>query len=573
MKHKKQDIEYLDTLFESDLTFRMLFKNSPDPTWIINEQNLFVLSNKAAARTLGYDSVEALQATHPSKLSPEFQPDGKSSLEKANEMMATAHREGVHRFEWVHTRRNGENFPVEVTLSELIIDSRHYLYCSWNDITERKKAEDALKHSERHFKHLIKSSPAVIYSTRASGDYGATFISENVKQLLGYEPHDFIDDPYFWMNHIHPEDKEWVTSELSILFEQDYYKHEYRFLNKMGNYIWMLDEMRLYRDSNGEPEEIIGYWIDISDRKKLEESMRLQSKIAQNIAEGINLVKADDETFAYVNEKYEQMFGYDPGEMLGKHASIVNAADTRTPEMVSEMVAQSLKDNSYWSGELLNIRKDGSVFWTHSVVSAFEHSEYGHVYLTAQRDISQQKNIEFKLQKLNKELELSSHQDGLTGIANRRMFDLMLSKEWARGLREHKPLALIMFDLDFFKQYNDYYGHVNGDKCLKDIAQKLSREAKRSMDLCARYGGEEFVILLPNTTKNQAVRLAEECREKIIELGIPHESSTISDIVTISAGVSSILPTTAVSFSSLIEDADTALYQAKSNGRNRVESK
>lgn len=573
MKHKKQDIEYLDTLFESDLTFRMLFKNSPDPTWIINEQNLFVLSNKAAARTLGYDSVEALQATHPSKLSPEFQPDGKSSLEKANEMMATAHREGVHRFEWVHTRRNGENFPVEVTLSELIIDSRHYLYCSWNDITERKKAEDALKHSERHFKHLIKSSPAVIYSTRASGDYGATFISENVKQLLGYEPHDFIDDPYFWMNHIHPEDKEWVTGELSILFEQDYYKHEYRFLNKMGNYIWMLDEMRLYRDSNGEPEEIIGYWIDISDRKKLEESMRLQSKIAQNIAEGINLVKADDETFAYVNEKYEQMFGYDPGEMLGKHVSIVNAADTRTPEMVSEMVAQSLKDNSYWSGELLNIRKDGSVFWTHSVVSAFEHSEYGHVYLTAQRDISQQKNIEFKLQKLNKELELSSHQDGLTGIANRRMFDLMLSKEWARGLREHKPLALIMFDLDFFKQYNDYYGHVNGDKCLKDIAQKLSREAKRSMDLCARYGGEEFVILLPNTTKNQAVRLAEECREKIIELGIPHESSTISDIVTISAGVSSILPTTAVSFSSLIEDADTALYQAKSNGRNRVESK
>ena len=173
----------------------------------------------------------------------------------------------------------------------------------------------------------------------------------------------------------------------------------------------------------------------------------------------------------------------------------------------------------------------------------------------------------------NKKLEELSFQDGLTSIPNRRKLDLMLNKEWDRGIRERQALSLIMFDVDFFKQYNDKYGHLQGDECLKSIALELSQVAKRTADLCAHYGGEEFVLLLPNTDQKEAIHLAEICREKILKLKLPHEHSSICDVVSISAGVSTMVPITEISPVSLIKAADTALYQAKDNGRNRVESK
>ncbi len=206
---------------------------------------------------------------------------------------------------------------MEVTLSILNAGDKPFLYCIWRDITERKQYEQALRSSEQRLEYLIKSTPAVIYSSKASGDYAATFISDNVRQQLGYEPCEFTDDPNFWQECIHPADREGVLSELPDLSEQGGYAHEYRFRNKAGDYRWMRDEMRLQRNEQGEPQEILGYWIDITERKQAEEAMQLQSEIAQNIAEGINLVRAEDGVFVYVNEKFEQMYGYAPGRWLG----------------------------------------------------------------------------------------------------------------------------------------------------------------------------------------------------------------------------------------------------------------
>lgn len=315
-KQKQAETE----LRNSEHKFRDLFENSPDPGWIIDKDNLFNLCNAAAARALGYSSIEELASVHPSELSPEFQPDRRKSFEKANEMMAIAHNKGIHRFEWSHRRKNGECFPVEVTLSRLGGSSDELrLYCIWRDVSESKKQAEAL--------------------------------------------------------------------------------HE-----------------------------------------------------------------------------------------------------------------------------------------------------------------------------LNEKLESLSLHDGLTCIANRRMFDTRINQEWGRCIREQQPLSLIMIDIDYFKQYNDYYGHQPGDECLKEVAQKLAELAKRTIDLCARYGGEEFVLLLPNTSLVEATHLAEKCRENIFQLNIPHETSSICDVVTISVGVSSITPIKGTISSSLIEDADKALYFAKENGRNMVKT-
>jgi diguanylate cyclase (GGDEF)-like protein len=180
------------------------------------------------------------------------------------------------------------------------------------------------------------------------------------------------------------------------------------------------------------------------------------------------------------------------------------------------------------------------------------------------------KNQLNELQQANQNLQLLANLDSLTKLANRRGFDEYLEKEWERMQRIKSPLSLIMCDVDFFKNYNDRYLHPNGDKCLIKVAMSMRNTVRRSGDLVARYGGEEFAIVLPNTDALGAVSVAEKVRSAIKTLQITHEASTVCPYVTISVGVSTIIPTQENSIQALIHAADRALYQAKSQGRDRV---
>ena len=160
--------------------------------------------------------------------------------------------------------------------------------------------------------------------------------------------------------------------------------------------------------------------------------------------------------------------------------------------------------------------------------------------------------------------------DALTSICNRREFDLRLISEWGRGARSEHSLALLMIDVDLFKQYNDNYGHLRGDDCLVKVAQILSGCVQRAGDLIARYGGEEFVVLLPDVDLEGATRVAESCVRAIFDAHIPHDSSTVSPWVTVSIGVAAMQPIYERSCTLLVEQADIALYQAKQDGRNRM---
>lgn len=174
-----------------------------------------------------------------------------------------------------------------------------------------------------------------------------------------------------------------------------------------------------------------------------------------------------------------------------------------------------------------------------------------------------------KLNQANKDLQLLSATDGLTGLSNRRMFDELSLREWRRCERMKKPFSLVMIDVDNFKLYNDYYGHQTGDECLKTVAQQMQRAAPRASDVVARYGGEEFVFVLGETDMDGAKWVANHVRQRIAELQIPHEGSA-SKFVTISCGVCSVLPADNLSLEVLLQSADSALYQAKEQGRNRV---
>lgn len=185
-------------------------------------------------------------------------------------------------------------------------------------------------------------------------------------------------------------------------------------------------------------------------------------------------------------------------------------------------------------------------------------------------EINQHQQAQVAFQKVKQELQLLATIDSLTQIPNRRSFDQYLNQEWTRLIREKAPISLLLCDIDYFKRYNDTYGHQSGDRCLTIVAQTINNLVKRPADLVARYGGEEFAVVLPNTNLFGAVKIAEALRLETCKLQIPHAGSDVSKVVTISIGVASQIPILGHSPATLIDQADRALYQAKTEGRNRL---
>ena len=182
--------------------------------------------------------------------------------------------------------------------------------------------------------------------------------------------------------------------------------------------------------------------------------------------------------------------------------------------------------------------------------------------------VAELERLRFELEEKNRILHTLSLLDGLVGIPNRRHFDDTLRSEWQRMLREGSPLGLIMIDVDHFKRFNDHYGHLHGDRCLKRVAGCLSAALKRPADFLARYGGEEFVAILPATDRNGTCHVAETLRLAVEHLAINHAASPTADHVTVSLGASSVVPTPGCHPSDLVAAADQALYAAKQSGRN-----
>lgn len=185
-----------------------------------------------------------------------------------------------------------------------------------------------------------------------------------------------------------------------------------------------------------------------------------------------------------------------------------------------------------------------------------------------QREIEERKRVEAELAKANASLHRLAHIDGLTQVANRYRFDQDMEQVWRRLQRDHEPLSLILCDVDYFKLFNDHYGHQVGDDCLRQVALAIQKAVHRPDDLVARYGGEEFAIVLPSTHAQGAEQVALGILSKIAELNIPHEFSTVSPQITLSLGIATVIPKSEQSLDDLIELTDKALYRAKEEGRN-----
>lgn len=274
--------------------------------------------------------------------------------------------------------------------------------------------------------------------------------------------------------------------------------------------------------------------------------------------------------FAYIGPQIESLLGWSPASWVTVEDWATRIHPEDRERVVNFCVAQS-KAGTDHEADYRALTQDGDHVWIRDVVHVVRN-DAGEVdaLVGFMFDISERKKTEEQLVILQKELEALSFKDGLTGVANRRMFDSILEVEWAHARRNNQPLSVIMLDIDYFKQYNDSYGHIEGDACLKRVAQTLNSAATRARDLFARFGGEEFVLVLPGTDEVSAAKIAERCRSLIFKEQIPHAQSPVSQILTVSLGVGTITPSHQDDPLAFIEAVDRRLYQAKQHGRNCI---
>jgi diguanylate cyclase (GGDEF)-like protein/PAS domain S-box-containing protein len=280
----------------------------------------------------------------------------------------------------------------------------------------------------------------------------------------------------------------------------------------------------------------------------------------------------DSMQFTYIGPQIEALLGWEPSSWKSVEDWAVRMHEDEREWVVDYCVSQS-KSGIDHEADYRALTKDGNYVWIRDVVHVVR-KENGEVdsLIGFMFDISERKKTEQELIKLQKELEELSFKDGLTGVANRRMFDSVIETEWLKARQNKQPLSLIIIDIDFFKEYNDFYGHLQGDDCLKQVAETLNNVKSRSRDFFGRFGGEEFIMLLPEADENAAWSIAERCRQALFKKQIPHEQSKVSQLLTISLGVSTMIPSQDDEHNELISRADKQLYQAKQKGRNCIQS-
>lgn len=315
------------------------------------------------------------------------------------------------------------------------------------------------------------------------------------------------------------------------------------------------------------------------ERKTLVDNEARLRLVVDNAVEGI--ISTDETgTITSFNSAAERIFGYSQNQMLGTSVIYLIPEENHTSHI--EAIKFLLDDS-------LNIRQVNNELETDGLHRNGKHiplelsiskvvTQQGLQYTGIVRDITERRQHEAALNEAYSELQLAHEQleeqnrrDALTGLANRRHLDETLQLEWKRAQRQpDNPLSFILCDIDYFKHYNDTYGHQEGDECLRQVAFGIKNSFTREVDLSARYGGEEFMIILPNTPTDSATRQAEKMRQNIWALAIPHQSSPVAARVSISAGVYTIHNTQDLNLKTCISFADKALYQAKAAGRNQV---
>ncbi len=498
------------------------------------------------------------------------------------------------------------------------------------EVQVRQRVEEELRSSQHFIQQIADAAPYLLYIYDLT-EQRNVYVNGQASKLLGYNPEAILQmETALFSSLVYPEDLERVSAHLQkfpLAEDGHILELDYRLQHRSGEWRWFRCRDQVFaRTASGEPKQIFGTAQDITEYKRAEEALRQQKErellmatITQHIRQSLDLGEVLNTTVNEVRQFLQAdrvmivrfyactgCHGAAPatgavtvesvapncrpmlGETLEKfcfdefyieayqHRAIrpiadVSAADL--PQYQIDLLAQFevraylvvplVQGEELWG--LLMAHQCSPRQWMQLEVELLSN-------LAAQLAIAiKQAELYQQLQAANLKLERLATLDELTQLANRRRFDQYLEMEWRRQAREQTPMSLILCDIDSFKSYNDTYGHPGGDECLRQVAGAIGSSVDRPADLVARYGGEEFAVILPNTAMGGAELVAEHIQIKIAALQLPHAGSQVSEYVTVSLGVASMVPTAESAPSILIAAADRALYQAKGLGRDRIQ--
>jgi diguanylate cyclase (GGDEF)-like protein/PAS domain S-box-containing protein len=397
-------------------------------------------------------------------------------------------------------------------------------------------------------------------------------INPALSKIVGYEESDLLSKTF--QDITHPEDLELDLNYVNQMISREIetYRMVKRYFHKDGHIVWVLLSVSLVHDMDENPLYFISQIVDITEQKLIEAKLREGEERFRLIAEhSTDMISkhTKDGIIIYISPACKQLLGYDVEDLIGK-----SAYEYYHPEdfhKIQRSYQSIIRNNDVGTFTYRCMRKDGSFIWFETTSQTIRDAN-GKVQkiIAVTRDVSERKAKEFKLQAANKMLRDMSETDGLTGIPNRRFFDNQYKLTYEHCRKNSQNLAVILLDVDYFKKYNDTYGHLKGDDCLRSVAQTIQQTITRHGDFVARYGGEEFVVVLSDVDQKQINEILKSIRNNINQMNIPHEMSNVSSIVTVSGGCAIMEANTMIQSNILLDFADKALYRAKHSGRNSM---
>ncbi len=430
----------------------------------------------------------------------------------------------------------------------------------------RGLVEAALSEREQRLSHLLSRTSAAIFTSEASGEFGMTFVSDSVQNLLGYSAEEFVKSPNFWRDHMHPADRTRFAEQKATLLDKDSLVIEYRLLHKEGQYRWLRDELRLFRNSKGVPQEVIGFLVDVTESKRAQDALRHSEDRFRAFTQlGADWYWEQDDQFRFVMIDGNLPAIPDGAATgLGKTRwgdSFSGLSDAQWQRHRATLEAHE----TFHDFQLQRRSLDGSTIWV-SISGAPFFDDQGHFcgYRGIGRDITAQKAA-------TEQIHTLAYYDALTGLPNRRFVTEQLKKALSLHQRNQRLGALLFIDLDNFKALNDTLGHDAGDMLLQHVSQRL-KACVRDADTVARLGGDEFVVMLADLggDRKSAASGAEAVGRKILgTLGQLYLLSGREFRSTPSVGIT-LFGQSGHSLDEVFQQADMAMYQAKAAGRNTM---
>lgn len=438
------------------------------------------------------------------------------------------------------------------------------------DVTALKTAERQLALSEARYRELVESQSEL--ESLAGPDGELRFVNHAYARHYGRKPHEMVGKSLF--DFIPEEGRAAVAQHLQEVCSVDQsVEDENQVVLPNGQTRWMAWTNRAPRGVEGQVTAIHSVGRDIDDRvtaeRRLQESEARYRLLADH---GTDMVFQLDLDLVrrYVSPACREILGYEPEELIGiRPMSMAHPEDAASVTLAFQSLLSGRVDRQSIVNRFRH--RDGHWIWVEAQFKTLKDPQTGlpSGIIGTLRDVSVRKAIEDQLQDANRRLQALAEQDGLTGLANRRFFDDALSREYGRARRDKTSLGLLMIDVDWFKSFNDRYGHPAGDECLKRIGAAIKITVYHPGDVVARYGGEEFAVLLPDTDETGTASIAERIRQAMFNLAIEHDASP-NRVATISVGASSLAAGALAKPQALLANADRALYRAKDNGRNTV---